>query len=191
MAFTSLATNLVPGDTNGQSDVFVHDRVTKVTRRVSLSASGAQLAGASVHGALSTDGRLPDVPYLLHRRSRVAGTHVYRVNLDATANAVELVSQNSNEVPGNGISSISAISADGRHVAFESAAGNLDLNLPDTNQAVDVFVRDMQAGSDGARQRANGRVARHSCFPPVPSLASSPAISGNGRFVAFTVLPGQ
>ena len=187
VAFTSLATNLVPGDTNGQSDVFVHDRVTKVTRRVSLSASGAQLAGASVHGALSTDGR-----YLtFHTSSTVvpglAGTHVYRVSLAATANAVALVSQNSNEVPGNGISSISAISADGRHVAFESAAGNLDLRVTDTNQAVDVFVRDMQAG-ETARVSVQTDGRQTFVFSPGSVVASHPAISGNGRFVAFTVL---
>ena len=47
VAFDSTATNLVPGDTNGTSDVFVHDRVSGTTTRVSVDSSGAQGNGAS------------------------------------------------------------------------------------------------------------------------------------------------
>jgi Tol biopolymer transport system component len=41
VVFTSEASNLVPGDTNGASDVFVHDREAHTTERVSVTQSGA------------------------------------------------------------------------------------------------------------------------------------------------------
>lgn len=57
VAFTSLATNLISGDTNGQSDIFLHDRMTGITHRVSLTAGGGQATGgASTAPRLSADG---------------------------------------------------------------------------------------------------------------------------------------
>ncbi len=60
VAFVSRASNLVPGDTNGVGDVFVHDRETGETRRVSVRTGGVQALGRSGDGGvdLSADGRL-------------------------------------------------------------------------------------------------------------------------------------
>ena len=57
VAFSSLASNLVPGDTNNVSDVFVHDFVTKATTRVSVGSDGSQATGASRAPDISDDGR--------------------------------------------------------------------------------------------------------------------------------------
>ena len=57
VAFTSSASNLVPGDTNEQSDVFVHDRQTGRTVRASVASDGTQADGGSLAAALSGDGR--------------------------------------------------------------------------------------------------------------------------------------
>ena len=63
VAFVSLADNLVPGDTNGFADTIVHDRLTNVTERVSLSNRGRQgnnhsgLVGVGAYPAISSDGR--------------------------------------------------------------------------------------------------------------------------------------
>jgi hypothetical protein len=57
VAFDSLATNLVSGDDNGEIDVFVHDRQTGATTRVSVSGTGAQATGQSFSPRLSGDGR--------------------------------------------------------------------------------------------------------------------------------------
>ena len=54
--FASLASNLVPRDTNGVQDVFVHDRPTGTTERVSVAIDGSQPNGASFSGAISADG---------------------------------------------------------------------------------------------------------------------------------------
>jgi len=58
VAFDSRASNLVPGDTNGTTDVFAHDRRTGATRRVSVSSGGRRGNGESFGPALSADGRL-------------------------------------------------------------------------------------------------------------------------------------
>lgn len=57
VAFASSASNLVSGDTNGASDVFVRDRGTGTTTRVSVGAGGAQASGASDSPSVSADGR--------------------------------------------------------------------------------------------------------------------------------------
>ena len=63
VAFVSLADNLVPSDTNGFADTIVHDRLTNVTERVSLSNRGRQgnnhsgLVGVGAYPAISSDGR--------------------------------------------------------------------------------------------------------------------------------------
>ena len=57
VAFNSEASNLVVGDTNDTVDVFVRDRVARVTRRVSVGPGGAQANAESGGGAMSADGR--------------------------------------------------------------------------------------------------------------------------------------
>ncbi len=56
VVFTSVATNLVPGDANGAPDVFLRDLVANTTTRVSLDAAGQELPGFAVDGAISGDG---------------------------------------------------------------------------------------------------------------------------------------
>jgi Tol biopolymer transport system component len=58
VAFHSESPNLVSGDTNESADVFVHDLVTRTTRRVSVTASGEATDGAAAHASLSADGSL-------------------------------------------------------------------------------------------------------------------------------------
>ena len=57
VAFESLASDLVAGDTNFAIDVFVRNRATDTTHRVSVSSSGGQGDGSCLNLALSTDGR--------------------------------------------------------------------------------------------------------------------------------------
>src|SRR5262245_7436565 len=57
VAFRTNAANLVMDDTNGAVDVFLHDRVTGVTTRVSISSAGEQANGSSFTPRISGDGR--------------------------------------------------------------------------------------------------------------------------------------
>src|SRR5437879_439376 len=58
VAFESRASNLVAGDTNGVSDIFVHDRETGVTERVSVASSGRHGHSLSAEASISAEGRV-------------------------------------------------------------------------------------------------------------------------------------
>ncbi|HEX9695551.1 MAG TPA: PxKF domain-containing protein [Actinomycetota bacterium] len=182
VAFSSAASNLVAGDTNGASDVFVRDRILASTGRVSVAAGGAQAGGASFGApAISPDGST--LAYTTAASNLVPGdangaTDVLAVALPfaAAPPALRLASLSSSSGPANGDTTSVGLSGDGRFVAFESAASNL---VPgDTNGVADVFVRDSVTGSvervsvAGGSAQADGR-------------SGEPSISADGRYVAF------
>src|SRR6266516_4777554 len=140
VAFDSEATNLVCGDTNGRSDIFVHDRMTGETTRVSVAADGAQGDNNSIGtAAISADGRFvaftSDASNLVPQTA--PGRHIYVK--DRSTGAIERVSVDSHGDPAQGFVAASpAISGDGRFVAFASSASNLVKR--DTNGKTDVFV---------------------------------------------------
>lgn len=138
---SSAAPNLVGGDTNGAFDVFVRDTVAGLTRRVSLSTSGAQGNGNSLARSISSDGRYVAFDSLATNLVPGDTNHANDVFVrDRLADLTTRVSVSSARRQGNGDSSTASISADGRHVAFASSATNLVAG--DTNGAVDVFARD-------------------------------------------------
>jgi Tol biopolymer transport system component len=145
VAFGSAASNLVPGDTNRVPDIFVHDRVTGKTQRVSVSSAGAQANGDSADAAISPNGRYVAfdsfASNLVPGDSNGAGdVFVY----DRVTHRTLLASLSSSGEQGNDTSYSDAgfLSADGRYLAFSSWASNL---APDTNPNPDVFVRDFGA----------------------------------------------
>jgi Tol biopolymer transport system component len=179
VAFWSNATNLVAGDTNGDSDVFVRDRQTGVTERVSVDSAGGQADDGSGIPAISADGRF--VAFVSFATNLVAGdTNGARDVFvrDRLTGATERVSVNSAEVEANAnvLTDRPSISADGRFVTFATVATNLVTG--DTNGAVDVFVRDRQAGT-------TERVSIDSAEAQVSFDSNGPFISADGRFVAF------
>jgi Tol biopolymer transport system component len=177
VAFASNASNLVAGDTNGHADVFVRDRVAQVTRLVSVGPGGLQANSASFFPAISADGRF--VVFTSNASNLVAGDTNTTDDVfvrDLVAQVTQRVSVGPLGRQDNNDSFDPVISADGRFVAFTSFATNL---VPrDTNGNLDVFVRDR------ARQ-----VTRRVSLGPGPQQANGnsvePAISANGRFVAF------
>jgi cold shock CspA family protein len=177
VAFISLATNLVAGDSNGAWDVFVHDRETKETRRVSVGSDGAQADGYSNVPTISGNGRFvgfeSDATNLVADDTNgVTDVFVH----DRETNETKRVSVGSNGTQADGGSSLPAISGNGRFVAFLSGATNLVAG--DTNEDFDVFVHDRETNeTKRVSVGLNGAQAE--------SGSSMPAISGNGRFVAF------
>jgi Tol biopolymer transport system component len=177
VAFWSDATDLVEGDTNDSSDVFLRDRQTGTTTRVSVGPGGAQGDGASRDPSISADGRY--VTYWSFATNLVADdtndvsdVFVYDRDTQTTVRA----SVDSGGKQATNHSFFPAISSNGRFVAFQSSAS--DLVTPDENGVTDVFVRDLQSGTtervsvDSDEVEANGE----------SNLA---AISADGRFVAF------
>jgi len=161
VVFSSDATNLVTGDTNGQTDVFVRDRQTSTTKRLSLSTSGVQGNNWSYAPAISSDGRF--VAFGSAASDLVASdtngkTDVFvrdrDTDVDGTfdePNEVSTirvsVSTSDYRPEGNGYSADAAISGDGNQVAFWSVASNLVAD--DHNGVDDVFVYDSVVGPVG------------------------------------------
>ena len=177
IAFESDATNLVPGDTNGVRDIFVHDMQTGATTRMSVDSNGAQANGASFFATISADGRYvafeSDATNLAPGdRNGARDVFVHDRQTGATVRA----STNTAGSGGNAASSWPAISADGRYVAFMSDATNLVAG--DTNGMSDVFVKDTLTG-------VTSRVSVDSGGLQGNAPSSSPSISADGRVIAF------
>jgi Tol biopolymer transport system component len=179
VAFDSEAPNLVAGDTNRKSDVFVRDRVAGTTERVSIGRRGAQANEDSSVGAISADGRF--VAFESDATNLVAGG-MNQLNgifvRDRVAGTTERVSVASGGAPANNDSSWPWISADGRFVVFDSFASNLVVG--DTNRKGDVFVRDRAAGTTERVSVATGGAQAND-----ESGISVRAASADGRFVGF------
>jgi Tol biopolymer transport system component len=177
VAFQSTATNLVAGDTNGFSDIFVHDRKTGKTRRVSVSSTGAEANGASLASAISANGRY--VAFVSDATNLVAGDTNGVSDIfvrDRSAGTTRRVSVSSASLQANGASSTPSISADGDHIVFESIATNLVAG--DANGQQDIFVRDRSAGK-------TRRVNISSAGTQANGVSAEPSISSDGSVVAF------
>ncbi|MBI3847878.1 MAG: PD40 domain-containing protein [Planctomycetes bacterium] len=145
VAFTSVATNLVPADFNGSLDVFVHDRTTGQSSRASVDSTGAEVMGLSggmvAAPSISSDGRF--VAFQSISPLLVSGDTNTTWDIfvhDFVSGATTRVSVSTAGAEGDGPSLNPTISADGRYVVFDSFAASLVAD--DTNGAPDVFVHD-------------------------------------------------
>ena len=160
VAFSSDASSLVAGDTNtcaplevfgGKEkgpcqDVFVHDRATGETERMSVSSAGTQAKGPSSEPSISANGRY--VAFSSDASNLVAGDTNGRGDVfvrDRATGKTERLSLSTARKQTNGSSDDPTISADGRFVAFASEASNLVNG--DTNNLRDVFARDRATGT--------------------------------------------
>lgn len=146
VVFDSDATTLVPGDSNDTTDVFVRDRLTGTTARVSVTPAGQQVAGTSNRPSISGDGQritfwsaaplLPD--------SRVSNCYL----LDRGTGVLDILDREfGTGIPAGQTCQSPSISVDGRRVAFGSSANRLLPAGQDSNDVADVFVRDLVAGT--------------------------------------------
>ena len=187
VAFASLASNLVPDDTNNAADVFVRDRLTGVIERVSVDSRGRQgdddsgLVGVgSPHPAISADGRFVAFPSFAtnlvqkDKNGELISDIFVRDRLTGTT---ELVSISSSGEQTDDYSTSPAISADGRYIAFQSNATTL---VPgDTNSVDDIFVHDRLTGT-------TERVNVSSAGGQTNGSSIHPEISPDGHFVVFS-----
>ncbi len=181
VAFSSYASNLVAGDTNldpvtGEParDIFVHDRTTSTTTRVSVDSTGAEANHNSCCSSISADGRFvafaSDASNLVPNDTNgITDVFVH----DRQTGATTRVSESSAGAEGNDLSSSSSISANGRYVAFASWASNLVAgDTPSTSlDNLDVFVKDRGTG-DVARIGGN-------------RWSNYPSLSASGGALAF------
>jgi Tol biopolymer transport system component len=166
VAFQSTATDLVAGQEDGpeSTDVFLYDRVTGTTTLVSHANAGAKVAAGGELPLVSANGKVVAFE-VADEASGTNGLFLY----DREHRATLLVSRDA---------SVPALSTDGRFVAFLS--GSPDLVPGDTNPSPDVFLFDRIAGTTTLVTRSAaspGQTANGGSYPP--------AISADGRFVAF------
>ena len=187
VVFQSDAANLVRGDTNGVEDVFVHDRKTGRTTRLSVDSHGRQANGGSRFPAISADGRYVAFQSLAtnlvhgdtNRLSDVfvrdlARGRTTRVSVDSHGAQARCKADSCE-------STSPVLSAHGRYVAFQSSATNLVSH--DTNRLGDVFVHDRRTGrTSRVSARSDGQQAGGD---RTNTGSNAPAISADGRFVAF------
>ncbi|MBI3360632.1 MAG: PD40 domain-containing protein, partial [Chloroflexi bacterium] len=141
VAFDSLATNLVAGDTNGVADIFVRDRQTGQTTRVSVATDGTQANYLSWNPSISADGNFVAFSSLatnlvpddtngyadIFVRNTTSG-QTYRVSLGPIS------------AQGNSDADLPSISGDGRFVSFRAADQSI---IPgDANGVEDIFLYD-------------------------------------------------
>jgi Tol biopolymer transport system component len=179
VAFVSGASNLVGTDTHGHSGIFLRDRLAGTTELVSVNSRGEAANGPSFGPAkLSPDGRY--VVFVSAATNLVSGdtNDTWDVFLrDRKTRTTRRVNLSSGGAQANDVSFWVAVSANGRYVAFGSSASNLVAN--DTNGKRDVFVRDLKTGRTRlVSVRQGGHVHGD-------ADSTSPAISDDGRYVAF------
>lgn len=180
VVFQSLATNLVPGDTNGRADVYAYDAASGQLALLSHAQDGVTLGNqTSVQPTVSENGRY--VAFQSTASNLVPGdsnntTDVFV--LDRLNGTLTLASVNDAGVIGNSASSDARISDDGRYVTFHSNARNLSA-AADGNLTTDIFVRDIR---DQKTYRVN---LAPDLSEAVGGASTRPDISGAGRYVAY------
>ncbi len=171
--FQSQATNLVSNDTNDVGDIFLHDRSTGTTSRVSLAHDGSEAdAGPDVVAGLSGDGRLvvfesSATNLVTDDRNQVNDIFVH----DRMDSETRRLSLGLDGINPNRESFDVAISQDGSTIAFTSSASNLVLN--DTNSTTDVFL-----------------VRTASLVPPLIVVSHLPAARGGSAYDASLLTVG-
>ena len=145
VAFASFATNLVPGDLNASSDIFVHDRLNSTTERVSVTNTGAEADWTSRSATISYDGNI--VAFDSAATNLVIGDLNGSPDCfvrDRAAGTTTIISVAEDDTPGSGFSRAPMVSGDGNVVCFESFASEL---VPDdTNGVLDAFRYHIPSG---------------------------------------------
>jgi hypothetical protein len=204
VAFTSTASNLVSGDTNGVADIFVKDRETGAIVRANTTSSGGQVtcslgAGSFLSGWGSDSNTGSFDGYLrvvftsclnLVGQTNDAYTHVFVKVLDpsslSSSSSIVLVDENrAGEVANNG-AVLPKISGNGRYVTFATGASNLvytEVNSVrtylDTNGQSDVYLRDLNYSL------LADKVVGVSVVGTTFQSATAPCINRTGSRVAF------
>lgn len=177
VVFESVSTNLVAGDTNGKTDVFLKDLQTGETTRVSIDKNGAEGDEDSDKAKISANGRY--VVFNSRATTLLAADGDTQSDIylkDLRTGRLSLISTAANGVKANGASYDPSISADGRYIAFDSFGDNL--GPVDGNGDVDVYVKDRRTGAVMLASSDDEGIASD-------TYAESSMISANGRYVVF------
>lgn len=172
MIFTSNATNLVGGDTNGSRDVFVRDRQTGTTTRASVNSSGVEANLGASDASVSGNGRFVSFSSNssnLMLEDSLGFKHVYVHDRQTGATTLGSVASDGNQMIGS--SEMSVLSADGRYVAFQ---------FDDKGDSMPVFVIEVHDRFTGMTSTVVGRYSFSEAWSGTPSM------SADGRRIVFS-----
>ena len=177
VAFATTSSDMLPGDTNGKTDVYVRDRKLGANVRATLNSTGGEIA-ASVSGfTMSANGRF--VLFSTGNSSVVPGDTNGKPDIflrDLKNNTTELVSLSSGGGITNGSTSFYDISSDGRYVVFSNDGTNV---VPgDTNGVTDIFLRDRKLGTTTLISKTGAGLISN-------GYSNRPSISCDGAYIAF------
>ena len=188
VTFSSDADTLVSDDDNDAMDVFVHDRQFNATERV--PAANGRCPGISPTGR-----------FVAFMSSRVSSLGQETLLYDRVTKDLDTVSLTSSGAEANNFGSMcdapggldTAISANGRFVAFNSFASDLVPRDSNGVLGLDAFVHDRETGrTERISVSSTGAEATDSTTPTIPFMAGNVNhISNDGRYVLFGSQSGQ
>jgi Tol biopolymer transport system component len=180
VAFTSAASNLVVGDGNGFTDIFVQDIQSGKNELITKALDGSSANEMSYYSALSADGQFVAFSsaasnLVANDKNNLADAFVRNRKTGKTTR-VSVSSAGKEGAMGIGSSGLIDISGDGRYVVFSSGSSNLVAG-DDTSE--DVFIHD-------TKTKTTSKISQTVRNNGIISGSKSPSISADGRFVAFS-----
>ena len=181
VTFTSSADDLIAGDDNADSDVFVTDLATGITRRASVSSTGGQANGDSYNPSISNDGRL--ISFTSGASNLVSGDHNHVPDVFVhdmiTGRTIQVSVSSSGHEQNASVAApfleVSSLSGDGRYVVFDSNASNL---VSGASGHANVFRHDLITGQTTLVSKGgSGAQGNNDSFYP--------ATSGNGQVTVY------
>ncbi|MCB0218058.1 MAG: PD40 domain-containing protein, partial [Chrysiogenetes bacterium] len=205
VAFSSDADNLSDRDSNGRRDIYVFDRLNNMVELISATSGGQAGAAASDNPAISADGRY--VAFDTQATNLATGGATtnnanrevlvrdrYLEVTQRVSGELDTMSDTLSDVAASSVSRNPAISATGRYIAYESNSDDI-IGAGDTNGQYDIFVLDRDADGDGILDQdavlpatdpfSIVRVSVDDAGAEASGGSTDPAISADGRFVAF------
>ena len=175
VAFTSYAPDLVSGDTNDRTDVFVRDLTAGTTRRVNVTPAGKQSTDDIYDVSISGDGR-----YVAFSSASPLGTGTSNGSKqifvrDLQANTLKAVSRSAGGALGNDDSFGPTLSGDGSRITFTTQASNL---TSPARTGGGALLRDLTTGKTTLLDVTPAGTASS-------SPAFSPVLSSNGKAAVF------
>lgn len=190
VAFSSVATNLVAGDTNAACDAFVRDRLTGATERVDLDSAGNQANGGCYPPTISDDGRF--VGFESSASNLVPGDTNQQDDVfvhDRSNGETRLAGLSSTGGPCASGTYEGNLSPDGRFIAFSSQDAQV---VPgDTNSSLDLFVRDLQGNSPTIASYCTAGTTTHGCVPSIRGIGTPSASAGSGFTIDVDFVEGN
>jgi Ca2+-binding RTX toxin-like protein len=177
VVYTSSASNLVAGDTNGVNDVFMFDRGTNQVTRISTGQGGVQTDGSSAMAAISADGSkiafTSSATNLVSEDTNgLSDMFVY----DVETGAVRRVGEGLNGAEPDGAATLANFSADGRYITFTSASTNI---TAEASFAERTYVTDLATSETSVVDLT------HTGAAPNRDSGNS-SLSGDGRYITYT-----